>query len=162
MWTRDAWKNGVTEKTICNCWRKVGILPRVIDDEPEAASSMNELAMLLLDFASYDVPDVMSADELQAIDAALPTEAEDSAEVECDVEKDDSSEDDSVAAPVPFTLKQAREAATRLAVFVQSNSEIGRLSRFVDASNELAIELDNTIVTVAHRQARLTSFMSKP
>ena len=66
------------------------------------------------------MPDVMSADQLQAIDAALPTEAEDSAEVEChsDVEKDDSSEDDSVAAPVPFTLavKQAREAATRLAL----------------------------------------------
>ena len=59
-------------------------------------------AMLLLDFASYDVPDVMSAEEVQAIDAALPTEAEDSAEVECngDVEKDDSSEDDSAAAPM--------------------------------------------------------------
>ena len=110
LWTREAWKNFVTEKTIVNCWRKVGILPGETVDTPEpedTISVMHELAVLLANFSSYEVPDLMSVEELVAVDAALPTEGE----VE-EAEEEESSDDDSIE-PKLLTLKEARERVLR-------------------------------------------------
>ena len=148
LWTREAWKNFVTEKTIVNCWRKVGILPGETVDTPEpedTISVMRELAVLLADFSSYEVPDLMSVEELVAVDAALPTEGE----VE-EAEEEESSDDDSIELKL-LTLKEARES-------VQANQESRDLGPFADMMNALTIQLDRTVVTVRHHQAPATQF----
>ncbi len=69
----------------------------------DTISVMNKLDMLLADFSSYEVPDVMSVEELVAVDEALPT----GGKVE-EAEEKKSFADDSIE-PKLMTLREARE-----------------------------------------------------
>lgn len=159
IWTREAWNVGVEQKTIVNCWRKTGILPRAdVEVVEESRDVLSELAMLLTEFATDKIPDVMAAKDFLAIDGDIPTEAEEAACTTATEEESSESEDEEQPEHQPVSLKEARACMAKVAEFIQVNSASRNLARFVDISMEMQSELDKTVVTVSHTQAPMTRF----
>jgi hypothetical protein len=160
IWTREAWNVGVESKTIANCWRKTGILPKsdveVVGDSLSSVDALAQLAALLTEFVTDTLPDIMNAQELLDVDGEVPTEAP---EVEADATPaEDSSDEEEQPAPAPVSLREARAFMAKVAEFIQVNSATRGLARFVDVSMEIQSELDATIVTASHKQAAVTAF----
>ena len=114
--------------------------------------------MLLTEFATDKIPDVMAAKDFLAIDGDIPTEAEEAACTTATEEESSESEDEEQPEHQPVSLKEARACMAKVAEFIQVNSASRNLARFVDISMEMQSELDKTVVTVSHTQAPMTRF----
>ena len=106
----------------------------------------------------------MDAQEFLEVDGDISTEA---AEVDVSAaaaapETDEVSlEEEEQAVPKPVTLCEARACMAKVAEFVQVNSALRGLARFVDVFLDMQSEdseLDKTVVTASHQQAAVTDF----
>ena len=169
IWAAEAWAD-VSQGTIVNCWRKVGILPQVSILGTASEAPLGELQQLLLDFSQAmgeppctmeDCAHIDGEDEVQDPAPGSKAPRVESCAAGVTAEEAEEAPSSSEEPRRHLSLREARQSARDLLFFCADNQEQRACNKASELFRQGLELLESVMFTSRHVQTKMDRFCVK-